>query len=87
MIASAAWYEEQRTGTGARFLAEVARYVDLIGAHPGIGTLILDRRRREVRAMVMRSFPYRIIYRPTPEVLIVAVAHTSRRPNYWAKRL
>lgn len=87
MIAAAEWYEERRTGTGARFLSEVERYVELIRAHPGIGTLIRDRRARELRAMLMRSFPYQIIYQETPTILVVAIAHTSRRPGYWRSRL
>ena len=87
MIAAAEWYETRRSGTGDRFLSEVARYLDLITAHPGMGTSMRDRRGRELRAMRMRSFPYRIIYRQTPDLLVVAVAHTSRRPNYWRSRL
>lgn len=86
MIAAAEWYETQRTETGARFLSEVARYFQLIQAQPGIGTPIQDRRGRELRAMRLRSFPYRIVYRASPTILVVAVAHTSRRPNYWMKR-
>lgn len=87
MIAAAEWYEAQRSDTGTRFLSEVARYLDLIAAQPGIGTHIRDRRGRELRAMLMRSFPYRMVYRSTPDILVVAVAQTSRRPNYWMKRL
>jgi toxin ParE1/3/4 len=87
MIAPADWYEERRTGTGARFLSDVARCLDLINAHPGVGTPIRDRRGREVRAMALRSFPYRIVYRSTGDILVVAIAHTSRRPGYWMRRL
>jgi hypothetical protein len=86
MTSAAEWYEERRSGTGARFLTEIARYLELIRAHPGIGTALRDRRGRELRAMLMRSFPYRIIYRQTPDIVVVAVAHTSRRPGYWRSR-
>lgn len=87
MIAAAAWYETRGTKTGERFLNEVARYLELIRQHPGIGTILRDRRGRELRAMLMHSFPYKIVYQSTPEILVVAIAHTSRRPNYWMKRL
>jgi toxin ParE1/3/4 len=86
MTAAAEWYETRRTGAGDRFLTEVARYVELLRAHPGIGTIVCDRRGRELRAMLIRSFPYRIIYQEAPSLLIVAVAHTSRRPGYWSSR-
>jgi hypothetical protein len=87
MIAAADWYETKRPGTGERFLTEVARYLVLIQAHPEIGTALRERRGREVRAMLMRSFPYRIVYQQVSPILVVAVAHTSRRPSYWARRL
>jgi hypothetical protein len=87
MFAAASWYDERRAGTGTRFLSEVERYLEIIHAHPGVGTLIHDRRARELRAMLMRSFPYRIIYRHLPNLLVVAIAHTSRRPGYWRSRL
>jgi hypothetical protein len=87
MTAAAEWYEERSAGTGTRFLSEVARYAELLRAHPRIGTILRDRRGREVRAMLMRSFPYRIIYRAAGNIIVVAVAHTSRRPKYWSRRL
>ncbi len=35
----------------------------------------------------MRHFPYQIIYRNDATYLtVVAVAHTSREPNYWQGR-
>ena len=36
---------------------------------------------------LMRSFPFQIIFRClNGEIHIVAVAHTSRKPNYWLDR-
>jgi hypothetical protein len=35
----------------------------------------------------MRRFPFQIIYRvPGEDVVIIAVAHTSRSPDYWPNR-
>lgn len=35
-----------------------------------------------------RGFPYRVIYFARDDLLmIVAVAHTKRRPGYWRERL
>jgi len=35
-----------------------------------------------------RRFPFRIVYELQPDrIWIVAVAHLSRRPGYWARRL
>jgi plasmid stabilization system protein ParE len=39
------------------------------------------------RRFVLHDYPYNLIYRVTPEaIIIVAVAHHSRRPGYWAGR-
>jgi hypothetical protein len=36
----------------------------------------------------LRRFPYLAVFRETPtNVQIVAIAHSSRRPGYWRKRL
>jgi hypothetical protein len=41
-----------------------------------------------VRAKVLDRFPYTLMYTVNDdELFIVAVAHQSRRPTYWADRL
>ena len=46
---------------------------------------IVDGAHRYLR---MRRFPYLLIFRIPDDdrVIIVAVAHTSRRPGYWKRR-
>jgi plasmid stabilization system protein ParE len=40
-----------------------------------------------IRRFVLQDYPYTLIYRATPEaVIIVAIAHQSRRPGYWQGR-
>jgi plasmid stabilization system protein ParE len=40
------------------------------------------------RRLRLKRFPYLIIYRETAaNILIVAIAHGSRRSGYWAKRI
>jgi toxin ParE1/3/4 len=40
------------------------------------------------RRYLLRRFPYAIIYVVTDDALMVlAIAHTSRRPGYWRHRL
>jgi toxin ParE1/3/4 len=42
----------------------------------------------DVRYYYLARFHYRIVYALLPgEILVVAVAHTSRRPGYWLTRL
>ena len=81
------WYEAQRPGLGTEFLAEVRRARKLIQKHPTIGSPLRGARRGERRLMVKR-FPYQVIYYVrTYDIVIVALAHTKRRPGYWKTRV
>lgn len=38
--------------------------------------------------MLVRGFPFSIVYRPsTQELLVVAVAPHRKRPGYWIERV
>ena len=40
-----------------------------------------------VRRVVVKRFPFSVIYEHTnDETRILAIAHTRRKPNYWKKR-
>lgn len=79
-----AWYRQRSPSAARRFVAEVDRVVTQIGAHPESYGWHDD----EFREAMVRRFPYVVLYRvrPTGDVLIVAVAHTSREPGYWRGR-
>jgi toxin ParE1/3/4 len=56
----------------AKILASPARFLKVSVQH---------------RACSLVDFPYQIIYRVVGDVMVViAVAHTSRRPGYWKRR-
>jgi toxin ParE1/3/4 len=79
------WYEERRTGWGARLFDAVSHAFDLIERHPEIGPP--RRVRPTARQLAVRGFPYVVVYRiRRDDVYVVAVAHTSRRPGYWQAR-
>jgi toxin ParE1/3/4 len=41
----------------------------------------------QTRKFLLRQFPYTLVYRVQGEVItVIAVAHQSRQPGYWAKR-
>jgi plasmid stabilization system protein ParE len=78
------YYNQQQPGLGNAFLAETVAAIDRIrrfprGWHP-LGP--------ELRRCLLRRFPYGVIYRVENEgVLIVALAHVHRRPEYWRTRI
>jgi len=78
------WYIAEAGGpTATRFIEEVERLRALIVGHPRIGT----PGRFDTRRVVFRSFPYTLVYRLRGDVLeVIALAHHSRRPDYWMPR-
>ena len=88
LLAASDWYEEQQPGLGQRFLSEAERTADRIEEQPHIGSLwTLSSMPSGVRRLQLRTFPYHLVYVDEPRLVIVAVAHMSRRPGYWHRRL
>ncbi len=76
-----------RTNAGSdvarEFNQETLRVTRQLLEHPEIGARI----HHEIRRYPLHDYPFNIIYRLTPEaIIIVALAHHSRRPGYWAGR-
>lgn len=83
LAAAAEFYDFTLPGLGRDFLAEVTRTCRLIARSPEAGTRLSPRLRRRL----VRRFPYCIIYTQINDtVLILAVAHQRRRPEYWRQR-
>lgn len=85
---AAAWYEKERPGLGADFERAVDAALDLLEAEivplatvPGVAG------KRGAKRLLLRRFPYAVIVRESgTEVVVIAFAHTSRRPGYWRRR-
>jgi toxin ParE1/3/4 len=79
---AAAWYEERREGLG----------VDLVMAVNSAVAKIVEAPERWPRfggasRYVLKRFPYSVIFRVgAGEVVLIAIAHHSRRPTYWKRR-
>jgi plasmid stabilization system protein ParE len=82
--AAHAWYAQRNERAAAGFLAELDHAVELIAAGPERWPV----HRLGTRRLVLRRFPFAIVYRLAGEfVLVLAIAHTRRRPGYWRGRL
>lgn len=83
--AAVSWYETRRRGLGAEFFDAIVTTVSLIGSQPEIGSAVLNDSR--TRRILVQSFPYQVVYRIRPgELVVVAVAHLKRHPDYWKHR-
>jgi mRNA-degrading endonuclease RelE of RelBE toxin-antitoxin system len=79
------YYESVQNGLGFRFLTEVelstARIQQFPFSYEEIG--------KYFRRCLVQKFPYGIIYQymeHKKEILIVAVSHLHRVPDYWSDR-
>jgi toxin ParE2 len=85
LLRAAVWFDRQSAGLGDRFLDDVRQGISGIkefpSAHPPIGG--------PYRRYLLAKFPDALIYRKdsfADDIVIVAVAHLSRRPDYWRQR-
>jgi hypothetical protein len=82
-------YEDQVAGLGDDLLAEVERWLEILPETPDTWPRWPDAPHRHppVRRALLRRFPFAIAYQAFEDrILVLAVAHTSRRPFYWGSR-
>jgi toxin ParE2 len=78
------WYGAQTPGMGHAFLIEVLAAADRIARFPEAWHPLGEG----VRRCRLSRFPYGLIYTmDNGDVLVLAVAHLHRRPEYWRDRL
>jgi plasmid stabilization system protein ParE len=84
LLREVAYYSKASNGTGVRFQAAVEAAVALAARHPLGGAPSF----RETRSVLVKGFPFSVVYRPSAqELLIVAVAPHRKDPGYWATRV
>ena len=78
------YYEAQQEGLGSRFRQEVLNVCQSVSRQP----LLWRERAGGYRRVNCPVFPYYIAYVVRGDrILVIAVAHGHRRPNYWKKRV
>lgn len=82
------YLNEQSPGLGGRFLDELTEALDAITSRPfsfgKVETLPDDQ---PYRRALLTTFRYAVVFEVLEaEIVVVAVAHTSRGPNYWLGR-
>lgn len=84
MVEEAAYLEQQLQGYGSLFLVTAASLRDKIALFP----LMYPERMRDIRFCTMPVFRYVMPYHVRgDEIVVLAYAHTSRRPGYWRSRI
>ena len=81
---AAQFYEGQLPGLGSRFQEEVEAALGRICEFP----LAWQRLSPRTRRCLLNGFPYSVIYQHrVDEVIVVAVGHQHRAPDFWKSRM
>jgi toxin ParE1/3/4 len=84
LVGAAAFYEGRRPFLGDDFLDSIDETVAGIQIAPEMG----NPGKLQTRSWKVKRFPFRIVYLVFPDrIWIVAIAHLSRRPDYWLNRI
>lgn len=78
------WYEDQIEGLGREFLLCVDAALERMKRNPHAFAVVYHA----VRRVLIRRFPYGILYRVEDNrIVVLAVFHARRSPKTWAKRV
>ncbi|HYA25463.1 MAG TPA: type II toxin-antitoxin system RelE/ParE family toxin [Terriglobales bacterium] len=79
-----AWYRKRSPRAALDFIEELRRAADTVREAPERW----PRGKNNTRRFLLWRFPFSIIYSERESVITIwAVAHGSRRPEYWTRRL
>jgi len=80
------WYEKLEEGLGERFLDSVQVSFEFIKQNPYSSPFIYSG----LRSKIVQVFPFKVIYRfneKSSEILVIAISHQYRKPDYWLNRI
>lgn len=88
LVEAVRWYDSRRRGLGRELWRVVLTARLGLQQRPETGSLLLRLNEIEVRRRVLPKFPYQFVYYlRREEIIVVAFAHTSRRPHYSQSRV
>ncbi|MCG8554021.1 MAG: hypothetical protein MJD61_01850 [Proteobacteria bacterium] len=90
-IEAVRWYRSSGATNQARELVEDYNgTIQYARQFPNAGSLVVSRRERPflIRKYLLHSFPYKLIVACFEhELVVLALAHQKRKPDYWMPRL
>lgn len=83
-----AWYAARDPSAARRFVSAVdAAIIRIADSPPGVPSLETWTGEATIRRLILRPFPYVIVFEEFPnEVVVWCVTHTSRCPHHWQHR-
>lgn len=83
------WYEHESPGLGAKLLDAFEHATRLLsGEMPPLLAIDGTARTFGAKRIILRRFPFSlIVVHRFDEFIVVALAHHSRKPDYWQERI
>ncbi len=80
------WYESVRSGLGLEFSVELEAAVMKIAGNPQCGSYLMKR--LGIRRVLLKRFPYKIIYHLTDEAVeVISIFGERQHPHAWQRRI
>jgi toxin ParE1/3/4 len=80
------YYQAERPGLGEELRAKLRALTSKLARFPMAAPMWEDQPTH--RIATLDRFPYRVPYQIQPDqIVVLALAHTRRRPGYWKSRL
>lgn len=85
---AAAWYETEQRGLGERFISAFEHDLQLLAEeNPPLTPAAGNAGSKGARKLILHKFPFSLIVHDLPSSrVVVALAHHSRKPEYWRSR-
>lgn len=85
---AAAWYEGEQEGLGERFIVAFEHALQIVAEkNPPLTPVDGTAGLKGARKLILHKFPFSLIVHELPEsIVVVALAHHSRKPGYWRSR-
>ena len=78
------YYEEQQINLGNKFKSEVYNTLKRIQKFPRTVVTV----KKDTRKCIVNKFPFDILYSiEGNNILVIAIAHHHRNPDYWVDRI
>lgn len=74
------WYDQQSENAANEFSNEIDHVLSRIARSAEVFAFVDEKH----QSCPVKRFPFRIIFRTLDDqILVVAISHSSRRPEYW----
>jgi len=84
LILAIDFYEEKERGLGRDFALEIYSTVERILTYPDAWPIVEE----DIRRSLVKRFPFGVLYsKLEEEIVIMAVMHLNREPEYWKTRI